>query len=180
MPTYDGIELWARRLSRFSVEARRTLSVIETSQTRSITLNDSFEKLAQLTLSQQDLFKQALRCVEVGVYRAAHVMAWAACADFLLKLAKSDEFKLLNQTMPKWGVNTEDDLAERFTDYAVVQAMQKAGLLKKVEMKAFHGMLSKRNECAHPSSFYPGMNDTLGYISEMFRRIELLQHRHSV
>ena len=45
----------------------------------------------------------------------------------------------------------------------------------KKEMKAFHGLLAKRNECAHPTSFYPGLNESLGYVSELLKRIETLQ-----
>lgn len=110
--------------------------------------------------------------------RAAHVMAWAACMDFLQELAEKDSFVRLNAAMPKWKLQPGDDLGERFTDFAIIEAMKTAGWLKKPEMKAFHGMLSKRNECAHPSDFYPGMNETLGYVSEIFRRIEILQSRY--
>ena len=104
-------------------------------------------------------------------------MAWAACMDFLLELAARDHFNAINIAMPNWKLIKGDDLGEKFTDYAIIDALKKADLLKKAEMKAFHGMLSKRNECAHPSDFYPEMNDTLGYVSEILRRIELIQKR---
>jgi hypothetical protein len=42
-------------------------------------------------------------------------------------------------------------------------------------MKALHGLLNKRNECAHPSDFYPDMNGSLGYISELLSRVATLQ-----
>jgi hypothetical protein len=45
----------------------------------------------------------------------------------------------------------------------------------KTQKKALHGLLNKRNECAHPSDFYPELNETLGYISELFQRIMQMQ-----
>ena len=44
-------------------------------------------------------------------------------------------------------------------------------------MKALHGLLNKRNECVHPSDYYPDVNETLGFISELFTRAETLQKR---
>jgi hypothetical protein len=41
--------------------------------------------------------------------------------------------------------------------------------------ETIHGMLSKRNECAHPNDFFPDMNMTLGYISELLSRVAALQ-----
>lgn len=171
---------WIERASKFEAEAHKLLGNIETASSRKITLDESYNRLAKLTVSQDDLFRQALRCVEVGVMRAAHVMAWAACMDFLQALAASDNFQAINSAMRNWNVSVGDDLGERFTDFAIIEALKNAGFVKKAEMKAFHGMLSKRNECAHPSDFYPGMNETLGYVSEIFKRIELLQARHNL
>lgn len=42
-------------------------------------------------------------------------------------------------------------------------------------MKALHGLLNRRNECAHPSEYFPDLNETLGYIGELFKRIKQLQ-----
>ncbi|ACV80651.1 hypothetical protein [Nakamurella multipartita] len=41
-------------------------------------------------------------------------------------------------------------------------------------MKALQGLLAKRNECAHPGNYEPSINDTLGYLDEMMKRIEAL------
>lgn len=169
---------WVKRVQSFEAEAHKILGVVESAHSRKITLNESYDRLQALSISQDDLFRQSLRCVEVGVMRAAHVMAWAACMDFLQELAAKDSYASLNTAMPNWQVQVGEDLGERFTDHAIIEAMKKAGFLKKPEMKAFHGMLSKRNECAHPSDFYPEMNETLGYVSEIFRRIAVLQKRH--
>jgi hypothetical protein len=42
-------------------------------------------------------------------------------------------------------------------------------------MKAMHGLLNKRNECAHADEYDPSVNDTLGYVDELMKRIRNLQ-----
>jgi hypothetical protein len=42
-------------------------------------------------------------------------------------------------------------------------------------MKAFQGLLNKRNECAHPEDYDPTINDTLGYLDELMKRVAVLQ-----
>jgi hypothetical protein len=41
-------------------------------------------------------------------------------------------------------------------------------------MRTLHGLLSRRNECAHPSEYFPDLNMTLGYISDLIDRIKRL------
>ncbi len=59
----------------------------------------------------------------------------------------------------------------------MIEAARDVGLCRKNEVKALLGLLNKRNECAHPSDFYPGLNHTLGFVSELLQRIERLQPR---
>jgi hypothetical protein len=41
-------------------------------------------------------------------------------------------------------------------------------------MKALLGLLNKRNQCAHPSSYFPALNETLGFVSDVLQYIRLL------
>jgi hypothetical protein len=41
-------------------------------------------------------------------------------------------------------------------------------------MRMMHGWLGSRNECAHPSDYFPDLNMTLGYISELVDRVKRL------
>jgi len=70
-----------------------------------------------------------------------------------------------------------EDLREVSTEYARIEATKVLGLCSKTEMKAYHGLLNKRNECGHPSCYFPDLNETLGYISELLKRIADLQKR---
>jgi hypothetical protein len=56
-----------------------------------------------------------------------------------------------------------------------LEAARDLGLLSKAASKALLGLLSKRNECAHPSGYSPSLNESLGYVSEILGRIEALQ-----
>jgi len=54
------------------------------------------------------------------------------------------------------------------------------GLCTKNGAKALHGLLNKRNECAHPSAYSPGFNETLGYFDEVVQRLEMMQGKKPV
>ena len=59
----------------------------------------------------------------------------------------------------------------------IIEAANKVKLLSKSEEKTILGLLSKRNECAHPSNFKTNLNESLGYISELLNRIDELNHK---
>jgi hypothetical protein len=159
---------------RFEQEAHSLLARHEASQSRVVLLEDTYAKLGALTLKQDDLFRQSLRCLENKLFRSAHLMAWAGFVDFLEEKVASDGFNELPGARPKSQVNTVDDLRENHTDHAIVLAAGDVRLCTKSETKALLGLLNKRNECAHPSGYFLGLNDTLGYVSELFLRIETL------
>jgi hypothetical protein len=140
-------------------------------------LEDSYKKLSALSLSQDDLLRQALRCVEEELYRAAHVMAWAAFMDFLEEKLGNDGLVKVRAAYPSWKAASVEELRENVVEHQIIIAARGVGLLNKAEEKAFHGMLSKRNECAHPSAYFPGLNEALGYISELLNRIGQMQPR---
>lgn len=168
----------AGRFDAFYQEASEILGAIESAKSREVTLDTSYANLASLSLKQDDLFRQALRCVEVRVYRAAHVMAWAGFMDCLQNLLSSDAFVKINAAYPAWNITSLDQLRENQTEFSQIEALHKIGLIGKSEKKAFHGMLSKRNECAHPADYYPTFNETLGYISELFSRLAVIENRY--
>ena len=56
----------------------------------------------------------------------------------------------------------------------IVESTRKLGLCTKNQTNALVALLNKRNECAHPSAFYPGLNEALGYISELIQRLTTL------
>lgn len=170
---------FSRKARNFREEAYSILSKYEDSTTRVISLDLTRVKLKGLNLKQDELFRQAIICAEYRVYRAAHVMAWSAFMDYIEERLYSDKFQKLHNVFPKWNkYKTIDDLREDQSDHNIIDAAMRVGLLKKGEMKSLHGHLSTRNDCAHPSSYNPGLNEAVGYVSDLLNRIDDLETRN--
>ena len=169
------LDVLKSRVLNFEAAAHKLLQTHEGATSRIIDARKSLARVSALSVKQEDMLKQSVRCIEVEVFRAAHILAFAAFADYLQEVASRDKFVALNAARPNWKVTSIDDLRERFTDHAFIEALEVAKLISKSERKAFHGLLNRRNECAHPTDFYPDMNQSLGYISEVVSRLEALK-----
>ena len=150
----------------------RVLAKHETSTHRVMTVTESYEKLAKLNIKQEMLFREALQCAEHGLYRSAHVTSFAALMDFLHEWIAADaqRLALIQANYPAWNIKGAADLREQ-KDHTLFEVLKKQGLITNSLMKALQGLLAKRNECAHPEDYEPGINDTLGYLDEMMKRI---------
>ena len=165
------------RSRQFEKVAHTILGRHESSRSRVVLLEETYGRLSGLSIKQDELFRQALRCVENQLFRASHVMAWAGFMDFLEEKISSDGFIQLKSIRPHWKFKSLEDIRDQYTDFAIVEAARDVGLCGKSEMKALHGLLNKRNECAHPTDYFPGLNETLGYVSELLKRIEVIQSK---
>jgi hypothetical protein len=165
---------YGARAALFEQKAHAILALDEGSPSRAVVLSTTYEQLAELNVQQADLLSQALRCVEHGLFRAAHVMAWAAFMDYLEEKLSSDGLKALRVAYPKWKGVDIAEMAESVPERQFVEATRTLGLCTKNQMQALVSLLQRRNECAHPSSYYPEMNETLGYISELIKRLKTL------
>lgn len=171
------MEDWLRRVKAFEREAHAVLSVHESAQSRVVLLEDTYRRLGKLSLRQDELLRQALRCVENSLFRAAHVMAWAGFMDFLEEKLASDGLKKLRTIRPAWKAAAVEELRENIVEYQLIEAARDLGLCTKTEAKGLQGLLNKRNECAHPSDYFPLLNESLGYISEILQRMEQMRPR---
>jgi hypothetical protein len=166
---------WAARAQSFELEAHEILSVHENAKvSRVVVLEQAYESLALLNLKQDDIMRQALRCAENGLYRAAHVMAWAACMDYIEEKLSADNMAKLRAARPRWQGRDIREMAEYISEYQLVESLKVVGLTTKNETNALLDLLRRRNECAHPTSYLPKVNETIGYISEILQRIAQL------
>lgn len=172
------IRQWVRRAKAFEENVHSILGIHESSPSRIVLLDDTYKKLTTLNIIQDDLFRQALRCTENVLYRAAHVMAWAAFMDFLEDKICEDGLIKLKTVRPKWKANNKEELRESINEFQIVDVTRDLGICTKTQGKALHGLLNKRNECAHPSNFFPGLNETLGYLTELLTRINQIKPKH--
>ena len=60
----NELKLLLAKVKGFEKEAHAMLATHETSGSRVVILEESYDKLTKLTLKQDELFRQALRCVE--------------------------------------------------------------------------------------------------------------------
>src|SRR5258708_25108542 len=120
------------------------------------------------------MMRQALRCAENGLYRAADVMAWAACMDYIEDKLSEDGLVKLRAARPVWKGKDIHEMAEYVAEYQLVESLKALGLATKNETNALLDLLRRRNECAHPTGYLPQVNETLGYISEVLQRIARL------
>jgi hypothetical protein len=163
------------RARAFQREAHQILSVHESTPSRIVLLENTYKHLTALSVRQDELLRQALRCIENELFRSAHVMAWAGFMDFLEEKLASDGLKNLRAIRPGWKATTVEELRDTVVEFQLIEATRDLGLCTKTEMKALHGLLNKRNECAHPSDYFPSLNESLGYVSEILQRIGQLQ-----
>ena len=162
------------KIASLEAEAQTILATHEAASARVITLEQSYNDLSGLSLDQDELFREALRAVESNLFRAAHVLAWAGFIDYFHNYLLPTHAARLAGVQPKWSLKSPEDLREQ-ADFQVIEAAKNGGVFGKTVMKALHGLLNKRNECAHPSTYFPDLNQTLGYISELVGRIQKLK-----
>ena len=175
----DFIEEWRERSAAFEAAAHELFAQHETSKaSRVISLTQTWRDLKGLSLLQESLFRDALLCIERGVFRAAHVMCWAAFMDLLEQKLSSDNLVAVHTMRPKWKkYKTIEELRENIVEFQLLDAARDVGLLSKTTAKTLQGLLSKRNECAHPSGYEPDLNESLGYASELIARSKTLQSK---
>lgn len=164
------------RVADLQTEARAILATHEASTDRVISLEASYTELDGLSLDQDELFRESLRATQNGLYRAAHVLAWAGFIDYLHNFLYTEHGTALIAAMPNWAITAPEDLREH-SDFQVIEAGKTAKVYKANTMRALHGYLDRRNECAHPSGYFPDLNRTLGYVSELVDRIKRLSKK---
>lgn len=170
----NEIAIWRSRLSSFKAEISEILSEAEEAlPSRVYNAHESLQKVSALSFQQSDALRQAVRCVEARLNQAAFVMAWTAVADLLLEVSVHQRGKIL-EVRDKWSFTDKASLADERGDYAIIEALKVAGVITKTEMKTLHGLLHRRNQCAHRTDVYPTPNEALGYIDEAILAIERL------
>lgn len=165
------------RVHAFEVEAHRILGRHEGARSRVVILEGSYAQLEGLSLEQDDLFRQALRCVENELYRAAHVMAFAGFMDFVFEKLSADGLASVRRERPAWKGKDIHEMAEYVPDSQFIDVTQPVHLATKNDVKQMKSLLDRRNACAHPTAYYPDLNMTLGYFAEVLHVVRALQPR---
>jgi hypothetical protein len=174
----EEIRLVSRVVSKLRTEINSILSKHETSKTRIITIEQTKARVGSLSIKQEELLNDSIICLEHGLFRASHVMAWASFIDFLEEKMSSDGLVKAKTTRADWcKYGSIEEVREYVGEYTIIEVAKGIGLISKSEMKRMHGFLSIRNECAHPSNFYPNLNEALGYLSNILQLISGIKPR---
>jgi hypothetical protein len=163
---------WLSRLGAFEADAAQLLGGSEEAiASRVYNAHASLKKVSELSFDQADSLKQAVRCVEGGLNQAAFVMAWTAVADLLLEISVRYVAEI-KEVRPNWAFTDKTSLSDERGDYAVIEALKAAKVISKSDMKTLHGLLHRRNLCAHRTDVFPTPNEALGYIDETIPAIK--------
>lgn len=137
-----------RRVTAFEADAHLILARHESAvRSRTLTVDQTRRKLEGLSLLQNDLLSEALDCIESGLYRAAHVSAWAAFMDFLEQKLAADGLVRVHAARSKWQEHkTIDELRENVPEHQLIEVARVVNLLPKntMEESSRHVIYPKR------------------------------------
>lgn len=162
----------------FDEEAHQILAKQEDSKSRVYSLSKIRVRLAFLSLRQNALFEESIRCIEYGIFRASYVMAWAGFMDYFSSrffLVGLD--KLYNERPSLKKHLSFQEILDNVPEFQIVELAKDMKFINKREMRELLGYLSKRNECAHPNDFLGGINESLGYVSSLMSFISKQENK---
>ena len=166
----DLVDL-ARRIEEAHADI---LARVDTAKSRVVTVESLYAELSELTGEQEAFLRAAIDCIRHGLHRAAIVMAWAALIDRAEEIHAADGYQRLGTARPKWKLTTREALSETYTEHAIVEASETAGVLSKTQRKSLHGLLHRRNQAAHPGPFKASLNISLAYVEDVVNEIRAL------
>lgn len=164
------VESWINRAIKARNAAHLSLAEHETSKSRVIHLEKLTQSLSGAPVDVQDYFREAIMCVEYGLYRAAIVTAWAGhfhtYSECLFDMHESE----LRSIRPKWKFKGLVELKENYSESQIIDVGKEVKFTSKAKLRVLQGQLSQRNQCAHPTVYRPSMNVAIGYTDELIRQ----------
>lgn len=114
------------------------------------------EKL--LSPNERKFLEEAIRCFEVGAYRAAVILAWMLTIDHLYEFVLSNELTAFNSAISKvtdkrvrvTSVKRKDDFSD-IPDGIFISVCRSGGIISNDVRKILETKLGIRNSSAHPS-----------------------------
>jgi hypothetical protein len=132
-------------------------------------------ELSRRVASQEasSFIDEALRCLEIGAFRAAAIMVWAGAVSELHDAAMQhglEEFEAAARTInPKAHSLKKTDDLQYYDDELLVRTMEKIGFLNRTQAGLLLQQLKRRNAYAHPSGVVPSIEEVRALIAELIR-----------
>ena len=158
-------------VTALDADHRTVVGAVAKTKARAATVEAALHTIHGLTTRQTDLLTEAALAIRFGLYRSAFVSAFAAVADELTERIDRKGHLATIAAARRWKLTTVEDLQDQ-SDFNVAEAAKDATTISKAQMKSFHGLLHRRNQCAHPSGYTPTLDEALGYVSEVVRLID--------
>ena len=158
---------WVSRARKATHEAHAILSLHESSPSRVVLLEELIKKLSGTPIDVQEYFKESIKCLESGLFRAAVVFSWAGHFDvyseYLFRAYETD----IKSIRKNWSFKDVVELRENYAESQILDVGKEVNFIKKSTLRILQGQLSQRNSCAHPTMYKPSMNATIGYVDQM-------------
>jgi len=147
--------------------AHSILAMHEQSASRVILFEDLVRKLSVAPIDVKDYFREAVTCLEQGMYRSGVVLAWAGHFDVFSETLLQKHESDIRLIRPKWTFKDLPDLKEQVAESQLLDVAKEVKYIGKATLRVLQGQLSIRNQCAHPTLYHPSMNSAIGYVDEM-------------
>lgn len=158
------------RARRARHAAHLTLARHESAASRVVLLEDLSKALSGTPIDVQDYFREAISCLEGGLFRSGLVLAWAGYFHVFsetLFLKHEEEIRIAR---PKWSFKDLAELKEAVGESHFLSVAKDVRFISRAQLRILDGQLSERNQCAHPTLYRPSMNAAIGYVDDMIRQ----------
>ncbi|MCW2800501.1 MAG: hypothetical protein JWQ70_1973 [Aeromicrobium sp.] len=148
--------------------AAKAVSSDESSPRRS--RYDILREVAALSEVSSAEFSTAHLALEYKLMRPAHVAAWNGYVALALMRMANDDFHALRRIRPKWDVTSIEDVAMRTPGRTLIDLLVELRIVGADQEFALAALLQRRNDCAHPTSFEPTIEQTADYLDDILDR----------
>lgn len=159
------------RRDRAQERAHEILGAHEESASRIVELSTAFKRLSNLPVDVADYYREALRALKVGCFRAAVVITWPGFVYMVAQKLATGYQPELQKNYSKWKTANASELLESAPEAQILEAARKVGLISNQQLNIYKGWLSTRNQCAHATLFQPSRNVTLGYVDAILNEV---------
>lgn len=164
------LEAIVSRVQRARAAAHGALGVHESAASRVILLENVVKRLSGSPVDVQDYFREAVTCLENGLYRAAIVMSWAGYFHVFSETLYQQREGEIRTARGKWTFKDLSDLKEGQAESQIIDAARDIKFINRATARVLQGQLAQRNQCAHPTLYRPSMNGSVGYVDQMVRQ----------
>ena len=158
---------WAGKARKAARAGHAVLAFHESAPSRVVLLEDLIKRLSGAPVDVQQYFKESIRCLESGLFKAGVVFSWAGHFDVFSEYLFSKHELEVRAARPKWVFKDLTELREQYSESQILDVGKDVKFINRANLRVVQGQLSQRNLCAHPTMYQPSLNAAVGYVDEM-------------